>query len=113
MIDLFSCLFRKIQQEDGVPSHGTAGIFRQKSINSAERSLSSSIGDYARRAARHSFGAILSSSRKMALTSSQSSIPWPNTKDDYELGKVIGSFNNIYSTALFSLVRNFIDFGLT
>lgn len=73
-----------------MPPHGTAGIFRQKSINSCDRPLSS-IGEYAR-AARQSFGSfgtILS--RKMAVTSSQTpSIPWPNSKDEYELGKVIG-----------------------
>ncbi|VEN63162.1 unnamed protein product [Callosobruchus maculatus] len=71
---------RKIS-EDLLPP-GTHGIFRQKST--CEQL---SLGGYAR-AAKQSFGNLLS--RKMATSSSQTSVPWPNSKDDYELGKVIG-----------------------
>ncbi|CAH2012822.1 unnamed protein product [Acanthoscelides obtectus] len=73
---------RKIS-EDIMPP-GIDGIFRQKST-SEQLSLSG----YAR-AAKQSFANLLS--RKMATTISQSqpSVPWPNSKDDYELGKVIG-----------------------
>ncbi|KAJ3655357.1 hypothetical protein Zmor_014491 [Zophobas morio] len=66
---------------------GTHGIFRQKPPT-FEHSLS--LSGYAR-AARQSIGNIGNIlSRKMAATTSQPSVPWPNSKDDYELGKVIG-----------------------
>ncbi|XP_018321984.1 serine/threonine-protein kinase OSR1 [Agrilus planipennis] len=67
---------------------GSSGIFRQKSLNSCDRHLS--ITDYAK-AARQSIGNIGTLlSRKMAATTSQPNIPWPNSKDDYELRQVIG-----------------------
>ncbi|KAI4465170.1 sterile20-like kinase isoform b-related [Holotrichia oblita] len=76
---------KKKTQADILPS-GSPGIFRQKSTSSDYLSL----GDYAR-AARNSLGNIGNVlSRKMAASTVQTSIPWPNSKDDYELGKVIG-----------------------
>ncbi|KAJ8958870.1 hypothetical protein NQ318_019637 [Aromia moschata] len=72
---------RKISEEILPP--GTHGIFRQKPATCDHLSL----GGYAR-VAKQSFGNLLS--RKMATSTSQTSVPWPNTKDDYELGKVIG-----------------------
>jgi serine/threonine-protein kinase OSR1/STK39 len=66
---------------------GTHGIFRQKQTT-FEHPLS--LSSYAR-AARQSIGNIGNIlSRKMAASTSQPSVPWPNSKDDYELGKVIG-----------------------
>ncbi|CAH0556663.1 unnamed protein product [Brassicogethes aeneus] len=76
---------RKISEELLPP--GSHGIFRQKQ-SSCDHHLTFS--GYAR-AAKHSIGNIGNIlSRKMAASTSQPSIPWPNTKDDYELGKVIG-----------------------
>ncbi|XP_074029961.1 oxidative stress responsive kinase frayed isoform X3 [Leptinotarsa decemlineata] len=72
---------RKISEEILPP--GSTGTFRQKSATCEHISLSG----YAR-AAKQSFGNLLS--RKMATSTSQVPVPWPNTKDDYELGKVIG-----------------------
>lgn len=70
-----------------LPPQGSPGIFRPISFNSCDKQLLSGCA----RAARQSFGNIGSKlTRKMAVTSSQSCVPWPNTKDDYELGKVIG-----------------------
>ncbi|XP_044267770.1 serine/threonine-protein kinase OSR1 [Tribolium madens] len=66
---------------------GTQGTFRQKS-STFEHTLSFS---GCARAARQSIGNIGNIlSRKMAASTSQPSVPWPNSKDDYELGKVIG-----------------------
>ncbi|GJQ70309.1 hypothetical protein Trydic_g22747 [Trypoxylus dichotomus] len=77
---------KKKAQSDILPS-GSPGIFRQKSITSCDYL---SFGEYAR-AARNSLGNIGNVlSRKMATSASQSSVPWPNSKDDYDLGKVIG-----------------------
>ncbi|XP_017777750.1 PREDICTED: serine/threonine-protein kinase OSR1 isoform X2 [Nicrophorus vespilloides] len=77
---------RKISDEVFPP--GSHGIFRQKSIGSCESHLS--LSGYAR-AARQSIGNIGNIlSRKMAASTSQSLQPWGNTKDDYELGKIIG-----------------------
>ncbi|KAK9870741.1 hypothetical protein WA026_008308, partial [Henosepilachna vigintioctopunctata] len=69
---------------------GTQGIFRQKpEMPGMNDSL---LGGYAR-AMTQSIGNIGNLlSKKMAATSSQPSIPWPNTQDDYELGKVIGKY---------------------
>lgn len=72
---------RKISEEILPP--GSPGIFRQKATTCDHLSLTG----YAR-VAKQSFGNLLS--RKMATSSSQTAVPWPNTKDDYELGKVIG-----------------------
>lgn len=81
MLFVFS---RKISEEILPP--GTQGIFRQKSTCDHISSFSG----YARaaRVAKHSFGNLLS--RKMATSTSQTSVAWPNIKEDYELGKVIG-----------------------
>lgn len=75
--------FRKISEEIIPP--GSQGIFRQKSTCD-----NLSLSGYARaaRVAKQSFGNLLS--RKMATSTSQTSVAWPNTKEDYELGKVIG-----------------------
>lgn len=80
--------FRKISEELLPP--GSHGIFRQKSQNAIYPHLS--LGGYARAATQSigNIGNILS--RKMAASTSQPSIPWPNSKDDYELGKVIGQY---------------------
>ncbi|KAF7278058.1 hypothetical protein GWI33_008829 [Rhynchophorus ferrugineus] len=77
---------RKISEELLPP--GSHGIFRQKSQNVIYPHLS--LGGYARAATQSigNIGNILS--RKMAASTSQPSVPWPNSKDDYELGKVIG-----------------------
>ncbi|XP_044751306.1 serine/threonine-protein kinase OSR1 [Coccinella septempunctata] len=75
---------RKISEEVLPP--GIQGSFRQKSEKTTYDSTLTLSG-YAK-VMTQSFGNILS--KKMAATSSQPSIPWPNTKDDYELGKVIG-----------------------
>ncbi|CAG9814065.1 unnamed protein product [Phaedon cochleariae] len=72
---------RKISEEILPP--GSPGIFRPKPTTCEHLTFSG----YAR-AAKQSFGNLLS--RKMATSTSQTSVPWPNTKDDYELGKVIG-----------------------
>ncbi|XP_060518689.1 serine/threonine-protein kinase OSR1 isoform X2 [Cylas formicarius] len=74
---------RKISEELLPP--GSAGIFRQKPQNFDYHPLT--IGEYVR-VSIGNIGNILS--RKMAATSSAPSVPWPNSKDDYELGKVIG-----------------------
>ncbi|XP_019873111.1 serine/threonine-protein kinase OSR1 isoform X2 [Aethina tumida] len=76
---------RKISEELLPP--GSAGIFRQRPSPFEHHLTLSGCA----RAAKHSFGNIGNIlSRKMAASTSQPSIPWPNTKDDYELGKVIG-----------------------
>ncbi|XP_030762989.1 serine/threonine-protein kinase OSR1-like isoform X3 [Sitophilus oryzae] len=77
---------RKISEEILPP--GSHGIFRQKPQNTSFQYLS--LGGYAKAATQSisNIGNILS--RKMAASSSQPSVPWPNSKDDYELGKVIG-----------------------
>lgn len=78
---------RKISEE--LLPAGQQGIFRQKTEKPAFCDVA--LTEYAR-AARQSIGNIgnILSCKKMAATSSQPSIPWPNNKDDYELGKVIG-----------------------
>lgn len=88
-------IFRKISGE--VFPAGSAGVFRQKSLSSCDRPLLSpsptaiTLSGCAR-AARQSIGNIGNIlSRKMAATTSTPPIPWPNTKDDYELREVIGS----------------------
>lgn len=86
MYQLHFLVRRKISEEVFPP--GSHGIFRQKSINSCDSHLS--LSGYAR-AARQSIGNIGHIlSRKMAASTSQNILPWPNSKDDYELGKVIG-----------------------
>lgn len=78
-------IFRKISEEVLPP--GSHGIFRQKSTT-FDHTLSLS---GCARAAKQSFGSIGNIlHRKMAASTSQPSVPWPNSKDDYELGKVIG-----------------------
>ncbi|XP_071053057.1 serine/threonine-protein kinase OSR1 isoform X2 [Onthophagus taurus] len=75
---------KKKPQSDVVPC-GSPGIFRQKS-GTCDLSFSSCA-----RAARTSLGNIGNVlSRKMAASTSQANVSWSNTKDDYELGKVIG-----------------------
>ncbi|KAK4879555.1 hypothetical protein RN001_007701 [Aquatica leii] len=77
---------RKISNEVVPP--GSHGIFRQKSLNSCDKAIT--LSGYAR-AARQSIGNIGSIlSRKMAASTSQPNLPWPNSKDDYELRQVIG-----------------------
>ncbi|XP_066143936.1 serine/threonine-protein kinase OSR1 [Euwallacea fornicatus] len=78
---------RKISDELLPP--GSQGIFRQRpqSTDLAQVTL----GGYAL-AVKQSIGNIgnIILSRKMAGSTSQPSVPWPNSPDDYELGKVIG-----------------------
>ncbi|KAJ8980055.1 hypothetical protein NQ317_012895, partial [Molorchus minor] len=83
--------------EDILPP-GTNGIFRQKPAACDHLSLTG----YAR-VAKQSFGNLLS--RKMATSTSQSSLPWPNTKDDYELGKVIGINLEKWNTSMDELLK--------
>ncbi|XP_065164704.1 serine/threonine-protein kinase OSR1 isoform X2 [Atheta coriaria] len=83
---------RKISDDMFPP--GSAGIFRQKSIGSCDhdhRNGSHLSFSGCARAARQSIGNIGSIlTRKMAASTSQTTQPWGNTKDEYELGKVIG-----------------------
>ncbi|KAL1514290.1 hypothetical protein ABEB36_003570 [Hypothenemus hampei] len=75
---------RKISEE--LMPQGSRGTFRPQSneyqtltLGGCSRAAKQSIGN---------IGHILS--RKMAASTSQPLVPWPNSKDDYELGKVIG-----------------------
>lgn len=89
-----SIYFRKISDDMFPP--GSAGIFRQKSIGSCDhdhRNGSHLSFSGCARAARQSIGNIGSIlTRKMAASTSQTTQPWGNTKDEYELGKVIGGY---------------------
>ncbi|XP_019764812.1 serine/threonine-protein kinase OSR1 isoform X2 [Dendroctonus ponderosae] len=74
---------RKISEE--LMPHGTPGIFRPRPPSTEFSPLT--IGGYA----KQSIGKIGNIfSKKMAASTSQPTVPWPNSKDDYELGKVIG-----------------------
>ncbi|XP_050301886.1 serine/threonine-protein kinase OSR1 isoform X2 [Anthonomus grandis grandis] len=83
---------RKISEEMLPPgSPGCPGIFRSKP-QSLPEFPTSTLGGYGR-AVKQSIGNLgnrIILSKKMAATTSQTSVPWPNSKDDYELGKVIG-----------------------
>lgn len=78
-----------------LPPRGTFGIFRQTSFRTCDQHLpfvgysrEPRMGRYRQQNSIGNIGSRLS--QKMAVPSSQSAVPWPNTKDDYELGKVIG-----------------------
>ncbi|XP_045784160.1 serine/threonine-protein kinase OSR1-like [Maniola jurtina] len=76
--------------ENNIPQGGAAGVFRQKSFGTCDRQLSA-LSSFVRNARSVNKTAGIASlfTRNMAATVNTSS-PWPNSREDYELRDVIG-----------------------